>query len=155
MLQPNLKLVQVSDKNLSDRYLNLMIKIFNESDLKVPIEKVKENLGEYKEFIFLNNEKDIGTIRIRDYIYKNLNVLKIERVGIIPEEAGKGYGKFMIKKLIESLKNNEKTTLFFSNVIANVKGFYEKLGFEILGDKYQIVGIDHFDALLKVEPGSN
>ena len=90
------------------------------------------------QFIIINNEKPIGTFRLRD----QGNSYKIERMGILSPYRSKGLGKLTLEKIKSYSKKNNKTKIVLDSIY-DVRGFYVKSGFVQNGDKYSKVGIPH------------
>lgn len=83
--------------------------------------------------------RPIGAARIRkigDGIYK------VERVAVLREKRGKGFGSFMMKEIERRIvsEGGEKIVL---NAQFHVKGFYERLGYKQVGEVFVEAGIPH------------
>ncbi len=76
-------------------------------------------------YVLYDGDKPIGIAKMT--VKTDVSVL--ERVGILPEERGKGNGDFFTRSLIWGMSNvSEKV------VIAAVMPYYEKFGFKAEGD---------------------
>lgn len=75
---------------------------------------------------------------------------KIERVGVLPEHQGKGYGRAMISHLISELKNNYNLKSLKLGAQDHAIPFYKKLGFEVEGDGFMEAGIPHHMMVMKL-----
>ncbi len=87
---------------------------------------------------YLDNQP-VGTARIR---YLNAKTAKLERLAVLPEARGKGIGKKLMEKALEvaAQKNLEEVVIHAQDY---VKGLYEKLGFEQVGERFEEAGISH------------
>jgi predicted GNAT family N-acyltransferase len=92
------------------------------------------------------NHQPVGTARIR---YLDSRTAKIERLAVLPSARGKGIGK----KLMETALNiAEQKTI--QQVVVNsqeyIKGMYQQLGFEQIGEKFDEAGIPHVKMIKKL-----
>jgi predicted GNAT family N-acyltransferase len=92
------------------------------------------------------DKQPVGTARIR---YLDSQTVKIERLAVLPSARGKGIGK----KLMETALNiAEQKTI--QQVVVNsqeyIKGLYQKLGFEQIGEKFDEAGIPHVKMIKKL-----
>lgn len=68
--------------------------------------------------------------------------IKLERLAVLKEERGKGYGTFIMKRLLEiSLGLKPRNIYLHSQITA--KRFYERFGFEASGPVFREAEIDH------------
>lgn len=81
----------------------------------------------------------VGTLRIR---YPKVNEAKLERMAVLASARGQKIGKKLMEFALIYLKEKDisKVTL---DAQYQAKGFYEKFGFQPLGEKFSEVGIDH------------
>ena len=62
-------------------------------------------------------------------------VFKLHKIYVLPDQQGKGTGRFMIEHIIAQVKNNNGTRLQLQvNKGNKAKSFYEKLGFAVVRD---------------------
>ena len=86
------------------------------------------------------NNKTIGCARIRTI---NGNV-KLERIVILKEFRGKGFGKKLVEYLISYCKQIEpKEIIIYAQY--NLKDFYRKFGFKTRGNTFMEAGIKHIE----------
>ncbi|AJG40999.1 acetyltransferase [Thermotoga sp. RQ7] len=85
------------------------------------------------------NGKYVGVSRIRRI---GKGIFKIERVAILKEERGKGYGRFLMKEVERELVSKGAKKLVL-NAQIQVKGFYERLGYEVKGEIFYEANIPH------------
>ena len=88
------------------------------------------------------DDKTIGTGRI-------LSDGHIGRVAVLKQYRGQGVGKLIMKKLIESAKDNQLESLWLSSQWY-ARGFYIDLNFECIGEKFEEAGIDHIKMIRKL-----
>ena len=68
--------------------------------------------------------------------YLNNNVTRIHKIYILPEAQGKGVGKLLVDKVIALAKENQSKVISLNvNKFNNAVSFYQKLGFEIVGQE--------------------
>lgn len=89
-------------------------------------------------YLVFFNQEPIGTARVR---YLD-NKAKIERVAILKNFRGYGFGKALMLYIIDNITGVKEIIL--SSQIDAIK-FYERLGFEVFGDEYYDARILHKD----------
>lgn len=100
--------------------------------------------NEAEHFIMYLGEKPIGCARIRKNKYA-----KLERIAVLKEYRGKGYGKKLTQYLIDYCKEqNFKKIVIHSQIY--VIDFYKKFGFEPVGKVFFEAGIKHRKMVLKL-----
>ena len=105
---------------------------------KVPYEIEYDGLDDVSEHIMvILDKKPIGCARIR-YIGKTA---KLERIAILKEYRGKGYGKELMKFLVgHAGKKADEVTMHAQYYLLD---FYKSLGFQPVGEKFSEAGIEH------------
>ncbi|MDD3436705.1 MAG: GNAT family N-acetyltransferase [Candidatus Gastranaerophilales bacterium] len=95
-------------------------------------------------FLLLKDNIPVGVARVvnRD------NTAHIERVGILQEYRKKGAGTFLMQSILNHCKREGFEKITLSSQEHAVK-FYEKLGFEVIGQRYFDANIPH----LKMQSG--
>lgn len=72
-------------------------------------------------------------------------IYKLHKIYALPDQQGKGIGKFMINYIADNIKKLGTTALRLDvNKHNKAKGFYEKLGFKIIGEKDTDIGNGYF-----------
>jgi predicted GNAT family N-acyltransferase len=94
---------------------------------------------------YLDNQP-VGTTRIR---YLDSQTAKIERLAVLPSARGKGIGKKLMKKALE-IAQQKPIQQIVVNSQEYVKGLYQQLGFEQLGEKFDEAGITHVKMIKKL-----
>ena len=73
------------------------------------------------------------------------NVFKLHKIYIVPVHQGRGTGRFVIEKIIEDIKEQGAATLQLNVNRNNVaRHFYERLGFEVVGEEDINIGNGFF-----------
>ena len=102
---------------------------------------------EYEEesthFLVLDNGKSVATARHR----KTDKGYKLERFAVLESEREKGYGKIVLKAILDDLSDFKG--LIYMHAQKQVLPFYEKLGFKKEGEEFEEAGIMHFKMYLK------
>ena len=121
---------------LSESQINYMLDMMYSLDsLNNQIEKLNHTFLLAKEdqnnYGYLSYELD----------YKNESKTKIHKIYILPKTQGKGIGKKLIDRLTEiALNNNQKVLALNVNRFNKAVGFYQKIGFEIIGQENIDIG---------------
>lgn len=82
----------------------------------------------------------VGTARMRS----TEKGFKLERFSVLSEFRGKGVGTSLVKKLLVVCKNKPETRVYLYAQVDAI-GFYEKFGFETIGNIFQDARIDHIE----------
>ncbi len=82
------------------------------------------------------DEKPVGTARWRF----TEEGAKMERFAVLKEYRGNGVGEELVKYTLDKLKDNE---FIYLNAQESVIKFYEKYGFEAVGDRFYEADIPH------------
>ena len=102
---------------------------------------------EYEEesthFLVLDNGESVATARHR----KTDKGYKLERFAVLESEREKGYGKIVLKAILDDLSDFKG--LIYMHAQKQVLPFYEKLGFKKEGEEFEEAGIIHFKMYLK------
>ncbi|HBB33073.1 MAG TPA: GNAT family N-acetyltransferase [Cyanobacteria bacterium UBA8803] len=85
------------------------------------------------------NERPVGTTRIR---YLDRQTVKIERLAVLAAARGQGIGKQLMVKALEVAADNKMKEVIV-HAQEYVKGFYQQLGFEQVGEGFAEAGIGH------------
>ena len=88
------------------------------------------------------NEKPVGTARWRF----TAGGTKMERFAVLKEYRGKGVGEALVKYTLEKIKDNN---CIYLNAQESVIKFYEKYGFEVVGNLFYEANIPHKKMILK------
>jgi len=107
-----------------------------------------EEIDEYESIsthiIAYESGKPVGCARIR----KVNDSLKLERIAVKKEARGKGFGKDLVKFMIDEAKKQNPKEIYM-NAQYYLLTFYKSLGFQERGEKFDECGIDHIEMYLK------
>lgn len=92
-----------------------------------------------KHILLYKNGKAIATARAFE---EDKDIYHIGRVAVLKEERGNGFGRVILENFEKELKkiNAKKITI---SAQLHAKGFYESLGYTIMGDVYLEEGKEH------------
>jgi ribosomal protein S18 acetylase RimI-like enzyme len=95
--------------------------------------------GQVFELVFEDNNI-IGFVSY-EFNCKKTKLLKIHKIYLLPEKQVKGFGKFMIDKIVRIAKSNDQKGIFLNvNKYNKARFFYEKLGFVVSKDEVIDIG---------------
>lgn len=98
-----------------------------------------------KHFIVLYENKSIGCARIR-FVDKKA---KLERIALLKNYRGKGFGKIVTKYLVKYCKKKNVKEIFMHSQY-HLKDFYRKLGFKQRRKAFLEAGIKHIQMYQKI-----
>lgn len=135
-----LKVKFVENSQELEQVINIRKTVFI-GEQKVPVEIEIDGLDPKSEHVIAKlSDETVGCGRIR---FIN-NYAKLERIAVLKEQRGKGYGKKITNFLIKYAKEkNVKEIKLHSQI--NVVGFYKKLGFKTRGEKFLEADIEHIE----------
>ena len=85
------------------------------------------------------NGEAVGTARLRDY---GDGVAKVERVAVREPHRGEGWGRRIMAAVEEHAREAEYERIRLAAQVP-VVGFYERLGYEVVGEEFMDAGIPH------------
>jgi len=89
----------------------------------------------------------IATFFPEDYPERGEGGMRLRGMATDPEFAGKGYGAELINFALAELKESH-VVYMWCNARSTAAGFYEKLGFKLISEEFEIPGIGpHFNML--------
>ena len=62
-------------------------------------------------------------------------------MAVLDEYQGTGVGKILLQNIIQQLKHSNSSFLLWFNARVSASGFYAKLGFNIMGEAFDIPNI--------------
>ncbi len=92
------------------------------------------------------DKKAVGTARIR---YLDEKRAKIERLAVVTSARGKGIGKKIMLYALEVI-GSEKVAEVIVNAQEYIKGLYQQLNFQQVGETFEEAGIPHVKMVKKV-----
>lgn len=141
----NLQIKKVHDKKNLRKTITIRKKVFIKEQ-KVPLDIEIDGLDpEADHFIAYFDDKPIGCARIRTKDYH----AKLERIAIIKEYRGKGYGSELTKFLIDYCKQKDIKEIYLHSQIY-VSDFYKKLGFKAKRNHFFEAGIEHVEMFMEI-----
>lgn len=122
-----------------------------------PIESCKfdgDDLPTTNHFGIFVDENLIGVVSLfknKNTIFNTKNQFQIRGMAVLPEFQRKGFGEDLVKHC-ETFVNNQKSITIWFNARENAVPFYEKLGYNKIGNPFSIADIGlHY--LMKKEIG--
>ncbi|MDT8716921.1 GNAT family N-acetyltransferase [Clostridium sp. 19966] len=118
-------------------------KVFVEEQ-NVPLALEMDELDKDSYHVVIYDDEPIGTGRI---IFQN-GLCFLGRISILKSYRGKGIGNILVKEMIRkafSLGVNE----VHIHAQSHAEKFYEKLGFEIYGEKFYEASIEHISMVIR------
>ncbi|AFZ49136.1 GNAT family N-acetyltransferase [Dactylococcopsis salina] len=88
-----------------------------------------------------NGEGFIATARSR--FLEDKETAKIERVAVLKEARGKGVGRQLMDYILNDLYTSPHLKTIKLGSQKTAIGFYQKLGFQVIGEEYIDAGIPH------------
>lgn len=97
-------------------------------------EALQQQMKQHHEFIIVND--GIATVGFASFSLLEPGVYKLHKIYVMPQNQGKGTGKFVIGEIIKAMVRKGGTALQL-NVNRNnkAKDFYEKLGFTVIKEE--------------------
>jgi predicted GNAT family N-acyltransferase len=140
----NISVNKVSTPEELQKCLIIRKKVFVEGQ-NVPLNEEVDGKDEQSEhYLLVMGEYSIGVARVRfvaDYA-------KIERVAVLDEYQGRGFGKLLMEAILTDLKTNSTALTAKLGAQTYAIPFYEQLGFIVCSDEYVDAGIPHKDMRL-------
>jgi predicted GNAT family N-acyltransferase len=92
------------------------------------------------------SNEPVGTIRIRPL---DDDTAKIERLAVLPHARRKGIGKQLMETAV-NLAQAKGYSRIQINSQAYIQAFYQRLGFEPVGEEFEEAGIPHIQMIKKI-----
>ena len=116
----------------------IRIKVFQEEQGVPPELEFDGSDEEATHFIAYIDDEAVGTARIREI---ERNIIKIERLAVLPQARKQGVGKHLMLSALETAgQNNTMAIVHAQEYIAQL---YQQLGFKTVGEKFSEAGIAH------------
>jgi len=112
-------------------------------DLMYSEKALLEQMQKDIEFLLVyDDEEPVG---FAAYSPVSSKVFKLHKIYVLRSQQGKGTGRFIIDKIIETIKHKGADALHLNvNRHNNAKGFYEKLGFTVIAEEDIDIGNGYF-----------
>lgn len=111
-----------------------------------PIESCQfegDDLKTTKHFGLFEDSNLVGVISLfecANVSFKEQKQLQIRGMAVLEDFQKKGFGEALMQH-VEMTLQNEKTPLIWFNARKNAVGFYEKLGYAIIGNPFEIADV--------------
>lgn len=109
----------------------------------VPYELEFENEDVSTHFLLWAGGRAVGCGRFR-WVGPDI---KLERIAVLRSERGNGYGKVIVKGLLEAVRGKGAFCIYL-NSQTSVKGFYERCAFRPVGEEFLEAGIWHIKMMM-------
>jgi predicted GNAT family N-acyltransferase len=135
----DLEIKLVEDKEEFIQAMEIRRIVFIEEQ-DVPLELELDRLDSEAEHViaYLDNEP-IGCARIRINKYA-----KLERIAIIKNYRGRGFGRQLTNFLIDYCRKKKVDEIYIHSR-ADTSGFYQKNGFNMRGESFYEAGVEHIE----------
>jgi predicted GNAT family N-acyltransferase len=150
---PLLQVVLIQDQENLDFALAIRHQVFVVEQKVDPTEEydsfdpLEVHSAQCAHFLAQIEGKAVGTARLR----KTAKGVKLERFAVLPEARKSGAGRALIHACLKHLPPG--TRLVYLHAQEHALGFYEKAGFQPVGDRFFEAGIPHFKMQLEIERG--
>ncbi len=103
-------------------------------------------------FLLLNEFENPVGFASYEHQYLNSNATRLHKLYLLPESKSKGFGKLLIDEIsrVACENNSDKISLNVNRFNSAFK-FYQKMGFEIIGEENLFIGNGYFMEDYKME----
>lgn len=110
----------------------------------VPMDRERDGRDdEAVHLVAYDGDSPVGAARLRDYgDHDGDRVGKLERVAVLPERRGEGLGTRLTREA-ERVAREEGFDRLRLDAQTHATGFYERLGYEAVGEVFPDAGIPH------------
>lgn len=142
----SLKIKTVEYQNAIAAINSIRIKVFQEEQGVSPeLEFDGKDRDAIQLLAYLDGEA-VGTARIRAI---DADTAKIERLAVLPQARRKGVGKNLMSVALKIIQQQNKTVAIV-HAQAYIIALYQKLGFAVVGEKFEEAGISHLKAIARL-----
>lgn len=96
-----------------------------------------------------NRIVSIATFYPEDYMEKGIGGYRLRGMATDPDFSGKGCGSDLIKFAINELRS-ANASYIWCHARSSARGFYEKLGFEVISDEFEVRDIGPHFIMIKM-----
>ena len=122
---------------------NLRFEVFVEEQ-KVPFDLEKDEEDSNASHFLLSFKDDpVGVGRVVFGQSKEGRIAEVGRIAILKNFRSRGFGKELMREIVSYCKKSGAEEIVLG-AQEHALGFYEKLGFEVVGDRYIDANIPHF-----------
>lgn len=139
----NIQKIKVSDLELVEKAYQVRKKVFVEEQGVPAMAEFDDFESTSNHFLLRLNSEAIGAARWRHVE----NKIKFERFAILDSYRNFGYGNLLLSAVIEDALPHKKEIYLHSQIKA--VRFYERQGFQKIGDLFTECDIEHYKMVLK------
>ena len=133
----------IKNKEESEQVFDIRKRVFTEEQgISSELDRDGEDPNSDQVIALLDNQA-IGCGRIRHLD----NKAKFERLAVLKEFRGKGYGQEILNSMVNYSKSLEFSEIYL-DAQYHTKDFYKRQGFKIRGEPFQEVGIKHIEMFM-------
>ncbi|MCA0042035.1 GNAT family N-acetyltransferase [Celeribacter litoreus] len=128
-----------------DACIALRIEVFV-GEQGIPMEEEIDDLDDVSTHLLATDETGapVGTARV----YEQGEIGKIGRVCVAKSQRGTGLGAKLVQACVDELRSRNHLSTAKLSAQTYAIGFYEKVGFEAVGEEYPDAGIPHKDMVM-------
>lgn len=138
------KLLEVRNDLEKEISFSIRKKVFIEEQSVTEAEEFDEWETSSRHFLFFLESTPIGTVRFRI----TSKGIKLERIAILREYRGKGYGLQLVQQILSIAKSLHPSQIYLHAQVSVIP-FYEKLLFTPVGEIFYDARIPHKEMILK------
>ncbi|MBY8908328.1 GNAT family N-acetyltransferase [Salinicoccus roseus] len=131
--------IKVADNNIMyNQCLEIRKRVFVEEQ-NVPMDREVDEYEDVATHILLIDDEPIGTVRYRP---ASDDMIKVERMAVLPEERGRKLG-FKLMEFVHDHAREHGYTRAKLGAQVHAIDFYRKLGYTVSSDEFEDAGIPH------------
>ena len=131
--------IKVADNNIMyNQCLEIRKHVFVEEQ-NVPMDREVDEYEDVATHILLIDDEPIGTVRYRP---ASDDMIKVERMAVLPEERGRKLG-FKLMEFVHDHAREHGYTRAKLGAQVHAIDFYRKLGYTVSSDEFEDAGIPH------------
>ena len=131
--------IKVADNNIMyNQCLEIRKRVFVEEQ-NVPMDREVDEYEDTATHILLIDDEPIGTVRYRP---ASDDMIKVERMAVLPEERGRKLG-FKLMEFVHDHAREHGYTRAKLGAQVHAIDFYKKLGYTVSSDEFEDAGIPH------------
>ena len=131
--------IKVADNNIMyNQCLEIRKRVFVEEQ-NVPMDREVDEYEDVATHILLIDDEPIGTVRYRP---ASEDMIKVERMAVLPEERGRKLG-FKLMEFVHDHAREHGYTRAKLGAQVHAIDFYRKLGYTVSSDEFEDAGIPH------------
>ena len=132
-----------NDQELADAF-RIRKKVFVEEQ-RVPEEEEYDAHEQHSTHFVAHDEEEqpCGTARWRE----TDKGIKLERFAVLPTHRGQGIGSMLLEAMLHDIQEdpNINQQAIYLHAQTPAIGFYEKFGFDVIGEEFEECGIKHYE----------